>query len=275
MKPNIHPAKKFKEMIIRRFSVRLHMFVILTAVITFGLVLSRVLLMCGITSLIIRSTAVILVSYGFFFIAIRVWLFYVLPSFKKKESSTSSSSSLDAPDIGSIDLPIGKGSGVSMPSGGGGMFSGGGAGGSWNSAATAAALNDASTQAAATESVSSVSSGGSGGFSLDGFDIDSAGALVILLIFLVFAAMMGGAIYLIIEAPVILSEAAFNALLSGGMVRASKQMHSDDWTGSVFKATWIPFAVIAVVTIGSAAILTYVFPGETNISDIVRHTLLQ
>lgn len=39
----IHPSRRFKEMIVKRFSVRMHMFVILTAVITFGLVLDRVL----------------------------------------------------------------------------------------------------------------------------------------------------------------------------------------------------------------------------------------
>ena len=276
MKPNIHPAVKFKEMIIKRFSVRLHMFVILTAVITFGLVLSNVLLLCGLTNLIIRSAAVIAVSYIFFFIAIRVWLYYVLPSLRKKESP-SSSSSFDGADIGSFDISAGKGSGIEIPSGGG-SFSGAGAGGSWTRSAAALAMNDASTQAAAAETVnvsSAASSAGSSGFSLGDLDIDSAGAIVILLIGIVIAAMLGGAVYLIVEAPVILSEAAFNALLSGGMIRASKQMRGEDWTGSVFKATWIPFAVIAGITVGAAAILTYMFPGETNISDIVRHTLLQ
>jgi uncharacterized membrane protein YgcG len=267
MKPSIHPAKKFKTMIVKRFSVRFHMFLILTAVITFGLVLSRILLLAGITNLTLRSSIVILVSYGFFFLSIRIWLFYVLPSFRKKESS---SSSFDGADPEALELP--EDPEISIPDrapavpGGGGTFSGAGAGGSWNSTA---AVNSASTQAAAAHSAGSDSSS----FSLD--DIDGAGAIVVLLIFLVIAALLGGSIYLIIEAPVILSEAAFNALLSGGMIRATGRMRGEDWTGSILKATWIPFMIIAVITIGSAAVLTKVFPGETNISDIMRHTLLQ
>ena len=276
MNANIRPAVRFKEMIIKKFSVRMHMFVILTAVITFGLVFSKILLLSGITDILIRYTAVIISSYIFFFIAIRIWLFYILPSFRKKETSLSSSS----PDMDVLPLPDitageGAGSGASIPSGGGGMFSGGGAGGDWKGG-TVLVVNNVSADTSPA-SVAGVSTSGSSGdsFSLGDLDVDSAGALVIFLICIVIAAMLGGAVYVIYQAPVILSEAAFNAMLSGGMLRASKNMRGEDWTGSVFKATWIPFTIIAVITIASAAILAYVFPGETNIGDIVRHTLLK
>jgi hypothetical protein len=273
----IRPTSRFKEMIVKRFSVRMHMFVIITAVITFGLVLSKILLLAGLTNLVYRYTAVLFVSYGFFFIAIRVWLFYVLPSFRKKDSS--STESLDGVVISAINIPSGGSSGDVSFSGSGGQFGGGGTSGSWNSSGAPAivALNDASAQGSSAGSASISGSGSSSGsgFSLGDLDTDSAGALVIFLIFIVIAAMLGGAIYIIYQAPVIMSEAAFNALLSGGMIRAAKKMHSEDWTGSVFKATWKPFVLIAGITITAAAILTYVFPGETNIGDIVRHTLLK
>lgn len=284
----IHPSRRFKEMIVKRFSVRMHMFVILTAVITFGLVLSKILLLFGVTNLVYRYTAVLFVSYGFFFIAIRVWLFYVLPSFRKKDAS--SGTSLDGDVLTAISIPSTGDSGNSAGFEGiGGKFGGGGASGSWNAGSTPAiaALNDSSVQGAAgTISSSSFSSGASSsasgsssssgtGFSLGDLDVDSAGALLVFLIFIVIAAMLGGAIYVIYQAPVIMSEAAFNALLSGGMVRAAKKMRGDDWTGSVFKATWIPFTIIAGITIASAVVLVHVFPGETNIGDIIRHTLLK
>ncbi len=281
----IHPTRRFKEAIVKRFSVRIHMFVILTAVITFGLVLSKILLLSGLSNLVYRYTAVLFVSYGFFFIAMRVWLFYVLPSFRKKEAS--SGISLDGDVLNAISIPSSGDSGDSISfESAGGKFGGGGASGSWNSgsAPVMAGLNNPSVQGISGpvnsssfgSGTSASSSGSSGsGFSLGDLDIDSAGALLIFLIFIVIAAMLGGAIYIIYQAPVIMSEAAFNALLSGGMIRAAKKMRGEDWTGSVFKATWIPFAIIAGITIASAVILIHVFPGETNIGDIIRHTLFK
>lgn len=263
------------------------MFVILTAVITFGLVLSKILLLSGLTNLLYRYTTVLFVSYGFFFIAMRVWLFYVLPSFQKKE--TSSGTSLDGDILTGINIPSSGDSGNSVSFEGiGGKFGGGGASGSWNAGTTpavvglnsspvqgAGSVSSSSFSAGTPSSVSGSSSSSDAGFSLGDLDIDSAGALLIFLIFIVIAAMLGGAIYIIYQAPVIMSEAAFNALLSGGMIRAAKKMRGEEWTGSVFKATWIPFTIIAGITIAAAVTLINVFPGETSIGDIIRHTLFK
>jgi hypothetical protein len=163
MTARIRPSRRFKEMIVKRFSVRMHMFVILTAVITFGLVLSKILLLFGLTNLVYRYTAVLFVSYGFFFIAIRIWLFYVLPSFRKKDAS--SGTSLDGDVLTAISIPAPGDSGDSISFEGiGGKFGGGGASGSWNAGSTPAvvALNDSSVQGAAgSVSSSSFSSGAS------------------------------------------------------------------------------------------------------------------
>jgi uncharacterized membrane protein YgcG len=274
MNTNIKPAVRFKNMITKKFSVRFHMFIILTAVITFGLVLSRVCLWLGLSNMIIRYALVITVSYAFFFLAIRLWLNYVLPSMKHREN-ISGSSSIDGDLISSINIPSPSGSAEEIPSGGGGMYTGAGAGGNWGSGITANAGNTETQVQGIISASSSASDSSDGLFSIGDIDADSAGALVILLVVVIIAAVLGGAVYLIYQAPAILSEAAFNALLSGSMIRASKKMRTEDWTGSVFKATWIPFTIIAVITIAAAVILVKVFPGETNLGDIVRHSLLK
>lgn len=275
MNANIKTAVRFKSLVVKKFPVRIHMFIILSAVITFGLVLSRICLHAGLTNMAVRYTVILTASYAFFFVAIRVWLFYVLPSINRKNSSLNTSSSgLDLPS--SFDIPSPSGAAEKLPSGGGGTFSGAGAGGNWDRGIASAVNQEINSPAAVMPVTSPVSQGSSDGFlSLGDLDIDSAGALAILLIFIIIAAMFGGAVYLIYQAPAILSEAAFNALLSGSMVRASKQMRSDDWAGSVFRATWIPFTVIAVITISAAVVLVTYFPGETNLGDIVRHYVLK
>ncbi|HJQ41265.1 MAG TPA: hypothetical protein VKB93_29345 [Thermoanaerobaculia bacterium] len=102
-------------------------------------------------------------------------------------------------------------------SGGGGNFGGGGASGSWGKA-----LPDL------------------GG---DGDDW-----LVIVLFVAVVLSLLLIGIYVIYTAPVMLSEAAFEALLAAAVARQAKKIQRPGWIGVVWRATVWPFLVVLVLT---------------------------
>ena len=83
-------------------------------------------------------------------------------------------------------------------------------------------------------------------------------ALAIMIVVALFALAVGSAFFVISMGPEILIDAAFNAMLAGGLLRAGKQVTDPDWFGSVLKATWIPLAIVllsAWVFAGAAAML--------------------
>lgn len=48
---------------------------------------------------------------------------------------------------------------------------------------------------------------------------------------------VGAGVYLLYEAPFILSEAAFEFVLAASLVSGTKRIDSSDWMGSVLKTT--------------------------------------
>lgn len=67
----------------------------------------------------------------------------------------------------------------------------------------------------------------------------------LLIVFIAVVAVIGGsAAILIYEAPVILTEIAFQFFLAAGLLRSARKMDSPDWIGSVMARTWMPFAVV-------------------------------
>lgn len=71
----------------------------------------------------------------------------------------------------------------------------------------------------------------------------------------VVAAILGSAIYVVSEAPIILSEAAFEGLLAASLVKKARKIDDEDWIGSIFKTTWKPFATTLTVALIAAFIL--------------------
>lgn len=59
--------------------------------------------------------------------------------------------------------------------------------------------------------------------------------------------------YLIWTGPDILAEAAFGALLAGGLARRTKRETAASWIAGVVKKTWWPFAVVLVAAVCLAA----------------------
>lgn len=76
----------------------------------------------------------------------------------------------------------------------------------------------------------------------------------------IMAVVVGAGVYLVYEAPFILSEAAFEFILAASLVRGTKRIDSSDWVGSVFKTTSIPFIVTLSISNSCRISHTSLFP---------------
>ena len=76
-------------------------------------------------------------------------------------------------------------------------------------------------------------------------------------------------IFLVSSAPHLLADVAFGAALTGGIAPAARRVADadDGWTGSVFKATWKPFAIILVVVVLASLALGHWFPGARTLGE--------
>lgn len=264
----------FTERFKRRHSLRFHMSLILMATVCAGFLATRILLALNVENVMLRYPLAVIFAYLIFFISVKLWLKYVSPVPVSQKAHDNS------PDLGDVlpDMPISGPSGGSFHvgdvfHGGGGEFSGAGASGSFGDA-----------QAAFTDSGTSVPSGGidkSGGIGdavgdVAGEAVSSAlgdeGGVVAVVIFAVLAAIMavvvGAGVYLIYEAPFILSEAAFEFILAASLVRGTRRIDSTDWMGSVFKTTSIPFIVTLVLATLAGYLMHHYYPEVTRISEL-------
>jgi hypothetical protein len=212
------------------------MFLIVCVVVASGVGLSKLFLEMGVRSMAWRYPLALVGSYAVLFVLVRIWLWYVTgrgPSDPELDGDLGGDWSFS----GGGGQPFEGAQGLTP---GGGSFGGGGASESWGSSSSSAS------------SSSSGGGGGGGGFSLDG----DLGELVVVVLLVAFVAVLvGGGIYLVYEAPVILSEAAFEFLLASGLLRVSRRVRAGEWSGSVLRSTWIPFAgaLLLAVLLGAAA----------------------
>ncbi|MGE0102091.1 MAG: hypothetical protein AB7H86_06950 [Blastocatellales bacterium] len=243
---------KFRQRLLARYFVRLHMTLILGAVVLSGVITSKLLLLAGLRSMAIRYPIAVLLAYLVFFVLIRLWLWYVGISPQARESTADSGGFI--PDI-SPGIDIGS-RGTGWGGFGGGTSGGGGASDSWGESASEWL---SSTEPPPSASPGSFSLGGSGsssgkgsGGSLFDLDLGDDGCLPIIVMILLAALILlifGSAAWLIYQAPAIFAEAAFEAALASGLIRASKGIDSPDWKGSILKATWLPFVLVLVMSI--------------------------
>ena len=101
-----------------------------------------------------------------------------------------------------------------------------------------------------------------------------AAIVVMTVIGSVVAIVLGAGIYMIYEAPFILSEAAFQVVLAASLVKSSRAMNEPDWIGSVFRTTCIPFGLSLLVACVGALVIHSAYPQVTKISELVRQVLL-
>jgi hypothetical protein len=274
-----------------RFFLRVHMFVILGCTIGAGLLSTRLLHALHFTNMPWRYGIAVAAAYAVFLGLVRLWLLYVGYCIGPRSGG-------DLDWIGGIDF---SGSGCSFGSSsvdasgsdsselletGGGRFGGGGASGGWgpplpaasgsstiarapalvSSTSRAPSSSAPSSSSSSTSSSSSVKSGGGKGGGLD-LDIDEDFFLILLVVLLALA-IAAAAVWLIWAAPVILSEAAFQAALAAALARKTKKIaHDAGWVGSVMKATILPFLAVLVCAVVLGWYAHHHCPSATRLAD--------
>ena len=241
---------------------RFHMSLILFCTIFSGVLFSKIYLQLGMKGMTSRYLLVLISAYLVFLLLIKIWLSYL-----------TSRRSLAEDMLDAVDLPSDLGN---LPSPGeifrgqGGDFGGGGASGAWDSVSAAAQDISSSAVESVGSAVESASEGvaDTAGEAVSG--IADEGAIILIPLAILFLVIFGAGAYLIYEAPVILSEAAFEFLLASSLIKGAKKMDKPDWMGSVFSATWIPLAITAVVVIIVAQIVTSHCPLAVSIKDLLN-----
>jgi hypothetical protein len=246
----------------RRYSTRLHMSAILAASGLVAMLASSMLLSFGVTSMLVRYPVGIVLSYLTFLVGIFVWLRLM----GLRTNSGAKTDLVDASDAADISWSSGGssggGGGFSLPKGGGGMFDGGGANASFAEAQARMPLIQASMQQGPAVRGSKSSSG----FSLDlGGDGDAIVLLLLAALLVLVVFLTSG--YLIWMGPDILAEAAFGALLAGGLTRRTKRETAAGWVAGVVKKTWWPFALVLVVAMVLTSYAQQHYPAAQTIGQ--------
>jgi hypothetical protein len=222
------------------------MSIILITTIIVGLISTKSLLAFNVDDVRIRYPLVVLVSYLAFIIFIRIWLYYIKYRDKILENT------LDL-----LDIPFNSTSNDSTVTieqcmeSGGGEFGGAGASGSFDLPGR------------------DIVEGGASSI-VDTADFIEEGALILVPLMIVLTVVFGAGIFLIYEAPIILSEVALEFILAGTLIKRAKEIDSPNWVGSAIRMTWLPFAITMVLAIGFSFVLHSMFPEINAISEILK-----
>ena len=272
---------RFRRRFVARFFLRFHMAIILGGAFFAGVIANVALFYGGVRELVFRYPIAVVAAYAAFFALIRLWLAYVARSPSRRNSSSS------GPDLGDLLSAVPDGSGGASFGGGGapsvsaGGFSGGGGGASggggadWQDDGSPAILQAQLAQlqedpglAPALGSAgdgAEVKSGGGGG-SLDVGD--GEGAVLVIVFGLFAAAIFGAGIYLVYDAPDILSDAALQLALASGLWRGSRQLLTPGWATGVLRKTWVPFGVVLALAAGAGSVAGRLCPKASRLTEL-------
>lgn len=239
--------QRFLQAFRKRFFLRFHMTLIMIAVLFSGVLASKILWAVGVTSMAARYPMAVVCSYGVFFALVSIWLWYI-----HSAQDGDQAASVDAVDAvtqmarGGVELNRGLSTGD----------------------------DHVSDMAASVSNQVSRGGGGSssgGGSSLSLGDGDGEGGLIILVVLaIVLIIVFCSGVYVIWEAPNILAEAAFQAILATSLQRRARQVDQPGWTGSVLQATWWPFAIVLVATSVFGWVASHYCPGATRLPEVLN-----
>jgi hypothetical protein len=224
--------QRFKQALRERFLLRFHMFLITAAVLLSGVVASKLLWSFGLRSIQVRYPLAVGLSYGVFFVLIRIWLWYVSLADSPEGADVDGEDVADAIDAGADLIGSPGGPSFSMGSSGAGK--------------------------------------GDSGFDLGDIGGGDGEGVVLILLGVVLLVVFGSSLYVIWEAPTVLGEAAFQMVLAGSLRRAARRIDSPGWAGSVLGTTWIPFALVLLITTAFAIVAANYCPGATRLPEILH-----
>lgn len=232
----------------RRFFLRFHVTLIVVWTFCWGFATSKLYLMLGSESMALRYGVALVIAYLMFLLAVRLWLQYTgYGRYLRNDDNAG-------------DLPVDQLPGPGRSSRtrdehdihpGGGDFGGGGASGSFDTGG----LVDGGADSVG-EGVGAALEGGLPG-------------VVIALVLFAGAALLALVSYFVTSAPMILVDAAFEALLAGGLVRGTRSIDSASWLGAVVRATSIPFLSVFFLTLVAAIIAQNYMPDAVTLNDVI------
>lgn len=250
----------FQNHLPRHYSLRLHMSIILVATTLSGVLFSKILFFLHVVDFRIRYPFAVIFAYLVFFACIKLWLALISPF---KEATASSADWIDLP----VSLPEGARTSAS-PLFLGGQSGGGGVSRLFESTEAAAAETSVVSDSPALPVMASGGMGDTVEKAADALGDENILAVVVMLVVLV-ATILISSVLLLYSAPVILSEAAFQGLLAASLIKRTRVISDTGWAGSIFKATWKPFALTFVVACVFSVVLHNYFPEAARLSDIL------
>jgi len=235
------------------------MSLILLGTIFSGIIFSKLLLIFGLQHLMIRFIIVLTFSYLSFFLFMKLWLHYLTTPYRKNRQDESL---LDAVDVITSVPDFSSTNSAHSVIGNGGEFGGGGVSGAWENVSGSLEMPVSEGMTVSAETAGEAISG-----------LADEGGILLIPLALLLLIVFGGSIYLIYEAPVIISEAAFELILATTLIKKARRIDNPNWMGSVFRATWPAFALTLVITIIAGWALMAYCPQATKITEVFQFCL--
>lgn len=242
---------RLRRALLRRGLPRLQMslIVVATGLVAFGA--SVGLLRAGVASMPLRYGLSVVIAYAAFLLLVRLWVVYQRRSFVE-----------DLPDV---DIPLpggahrsGASEAVDEHTFGGGDFGGGGAGRGWDGDVPASGDPPLAM-------LSTGSSRASDGWAPD-VDVDDGGLIVVPLA-LALGALLAAA-YVVYIAPALLAEVLLDVLLVSSLYRGLRGVERRHWLRSALRHTWLPVAVVLVLSVAVGYGAQLYRPDADSIGDL-------
>lgn len=231
-----------------RFALRFHVVLIVLWSLTWGVACSKTLHWAGLDSRPWRYAVATVCAWLAMLVAIKLWLLYTGFTQRRKAQRASAGSDGGGDGVGldfDFGLPRigGNASRAATHIGDhGGTFSGAGASADFEpfaSAGDTSLLGDAG----------SVADG------LSSADEALPIVLVIAVVAAAAAACLGVLTYFYTQGPMLLSEAAFEVLLAGGLLRSMRRADDGDWLRTIVVKTAVPWLIVLGCAIGVGLVL--------------------
>jgi hypothetical protein len=255
------PRRRFVSRLAAHVAVRFHMGLIFAATAGAAVLASWLLMRAGVDALALRYGLAVVTAYLVFFLLVRAWIDYVTSAGVRDRS-------LDLPDV---RAPGERGGEPAAFAPQGGRFGGAGASGSFDEPPVYRSLAEARTATARAGGLRGGGDvGGPRGADADWIWIDPDEGLVVVLGLLLVATGLGAvAVWLVWQAPVILPEAAFEALLASGLVQAADRSEARGWTRGVLRSTLLPFLFVLAAAVAAGWAVQEACPAAYRLSDFL------
>jgi hypothetical protein len=241
-----------------KYSLRLHMSILLSLMLVSAIGLNKLLVLMGLDHLVLRYGLVTVLGYLCFFVYLRLWILCLFPNRRPGSSLHGDDLLSSSADI-MTQLPSGKvPKDTAIFFGDGGGFSGGGASSSWSEVG---------------ESIPTLKN-----FSLPDVSLDED-SIAIPIVLIIVAAMCALAMVIVcgamlVTAPSLLGEVALEVALGIGLAkRMNKNLASfsaGPWFLKALKKTYVLFLFVLLSNLILAAVAMHYFPEATSFSEVLK-----